>query len=103
MLKLGDHLALARMKLIRTRKAGLCFDPDRLEAIPALMKIQEWAGEAFHEFRKKVEQAKVLIFAWMNPITPTRSSFHHCGERCWWPTSGTWWEGIRTFPGDGRV
>ena len=62
MFRLGDQLALARMKLIRARRTGLCFDPDRLEAIPTLQTLQEWNGDAFNDFKKKVDQARVLIF-----------------------------------------
>ena len=40
----------------------MTFDPEKLEVIPTLMKIHEWIGDTFDEFRKKVEQANVLIF-----------------------------------------
>ena len=62
MLKLADHLALARMKLIRTRKCGLSFDPSKLPTIPSLNKTEDWNRDLFKEFRKKVEQAKIVIF-----------------------------------------
>ena len=57
-----DHLALARMKTIRIRKAGLSFDPDKLPTIPSLMTTEEWDQPQFTEFCKKVDQAKVVIF-----------------------------------------
>ena len=62
MLKLGDHLALARLKLIRSRKEGLSFDPSKLPKITSLVKTAEWKKEEFQGFCKKVRQANIVIF-----------------------------------------
>ena len=65
---LADHLALAPMKIIRMRKTGLSFDPDKLPTIPSLTKTEEWDQQLFKEFCKKVEQAEVVIFAVLTGI-----------------------------------
>ena len=62
MSRLVDHLALARKKIIKSRKQGLSFDPKRMVKIPSLVRAIEWKGETFKDFQKKVNQAKVVIF-----------------------------------------
>ena len=63
MSRLMDHLGLARKKIIKARKRGLSFDPKKKAKIPLLTGAAEWKEEVFREFRKKVEQAKIVIFA----------------------------------------
>ena len=63
MSRLVDHLALARKKIIKTRKNGLSFNLDRLPKITSLVEVEDWKKKTFNEFRRKVEQARVVIFA----------------------------------------
>ena len=62
MYKLVHHLSLARRKIIRSRKDGVSFDPEKKASIPSLINAEDWTGEMFMEFRKKIEQARVVIF-----------------------------------------
>ena len=58
-----DLLGLARKKVIKARKRGLSFDPTKKPKIPLLIGVAEWKEEVCKEFRKKVQQANVVIFA----------------------------------------
>ena len=62
MSKLVEHLAVARRKIIKARKQGLSFDPKKALKIPSLIEPVEWKEDAFKEFGKKVNQAKVVVF-----------------------------------------
>ena len=59
---LTDGLALARKKVIKARKRGLSFNPKKNVKVPLVGGAGEWKTDSFKEFRKKVEQSKVVIF-----------------------------------------
>ena len=54
--------ALARKKVIKSRRGGTSFDPEKKLKIPSLIHPSEWDGDIFKEFRQKVDQARIVIF-----------------------------------------
>ena len=62
MYRLMEHLAQARKKTIKARRSGMTFNPDKAPKIPSVVEAKDWTGETFQEYRKKIEQAHIVIF-----------------------------------------